>query len=169
MAAAVSVVCMETFSGWVLTVITRRDKPCRDLMESFGVSRAGNRIVENVGVAITHGHRAGMFHHAGGFVYTDKSGAAKVRNRSVFATTERKIEWVSPEELDASLLDVVTMVGHSRYLHLAVAINCIHGLIMLQYLHHATRLKGYRYETPDLMPSPLSLVSWVRSSVCGSF
>lgn len=81
----------------------------RRLMESFGVSRAGNRIVENVGVAIRQGHCVGMFHHAGGFVYADKSRIAKVRNRSAFEPPERKIEWVAPEELDAALVDVVRM------------------------------------------------------------
>lgn len=79
------------------------------LMESFGVSRAGNRIVENVCVAIRQGHLVGMFHHAGGFVYADKSQIAKVRNRSAFEPQERKIEWVAPEELDAALVDVVRM------------------------------------------------------------
>jgi very-short-patch-repair endonuclease len=77
------------------------------LMESFGVSRAGNRIVESVGIAIGHGHRVGIFHHSGGFVYADKSRTAKVRNRGALEATERKIEWVSPEELDAALMDVV--------------------------------------------------------------
>ena len=79
----------------------------RRLMESFGVSRAGNRIVESVGIAIGHGHRAGIFHHSGGFVYADKSRAATVRNRCALEVNERKIEWVSPEELDTALLDVV--------------------------------------------------------------
>jgi hypothetical protein len=77
------------------------------LMESFGVSRAGNRIVESVGIAIGHGHCVGIFHHSGGFVYADKSRIAKVRNRGAFEATERKIEWVSREELDAALMDVV--------------------------------------------------------------
>ena len=79
------------------------------LMSSFGVARAGNRIVENVGVSIRHGHRAGLFHHADGFVYADRSRAAEVRNRSALEPPERKIEWVSPEELDAALVEVVRM------------------------------------------------------------
>lgn len=79
------------------------------LMETFGVSRAGNRIVENVGVALKHGHRTGVFHHSGGFVYADKARAAVVRNRSGLETAERRIEWVSPEELDTALMDVVRM------------------------------------------------------------
>ena len=85
------------------TEITKR------LMESFGVSRAGSRITENVGVAIKHGHRNGMFHYAGEFVYADKTRSAKARNRSAFEPSERKIELIAKEELDAAILDVVRM------------------------------------------------------------
>ena len=81
----------------------------RRLMEAFGVSRAGSRIVESVDVALRHGHRSGMFHFAGGFAYTDTSRIAKVRNRSALASSERKIEWVSPEEMDAALLEVIRL------------------------------------------------------------
>lgn len=79
------------------------------LMDSFGVLRAGSRIVENVDVAINQGHRAGTFYHSGGFLYDDNSCKAKVRNRSELEPAERKIEWVAPEELDAALLDVVRL------------------------------------------------------------
>ncbi|MDP2821207.1 MAG: hypothetical protein Q8O52_00810 [Sulfuritalea sp.] len=66
-------------------------------------------LTESVGVAIKHGHRAGMFYHANGFIYADKGRAATVRNRSKFEPTERKIELIAPEEMDAALLDVVRM------------------------------------------------------------
>ena len=79
------------------------------LMESFGVSRTGSRISENVGAAIKHGHRNKLFHYAGGFVYADKTCAAKARNRSAFEPSERKIELIAKEELDAAILEVVKM------------------------------------------------------------
>ncbi len=85
------------------TEVTKR------LMESFGVSRAGSRISENVDAAIKHGHRNKLFHYAAGFVYTDKACAAKARNRSAFEPSERKIELIAKEELDAAILDVVRM------------------------------------------------------------
>jgi very-short-patch-repair endonuclease len=96
------------------------------LMESFGLSRAGNRIIESVGMALSHGHRAGLFHHTGGFVYADKERPVTVRNRRDLETAERKIEWVSPEELDVSLLDVVRM-GYSISQDAAVssALECL--------------------------------------------
>ena len=77
------------------------------LMESFGVSRAGSRITDKVNAALGHGHRAGMFHRVGGFVYGDKTCSTSIRNRSAFESALRKIEWVAPEELDAALLEAV--------------------------------------------------------------
>ena len=51
------------------------------------------------------------------------------------------------------------VVGIDRYLHFAVAINRIRGFILVQYLHHAMRLKDYCYETPSLTPSRRRLAS----------
>lgn len=79
------------------------------LLAAFGLSRAGNRIVDNVISAIHYGHRNGLFHYQAGFVYADSSLSAKVRNRGLLEVTERKIELVPPEEIDAALLDVIRM------------------------------------------------------------
>jgi very-short-patch-repair endonuclease/DNA polymerase III delta prime subunit len=79
------------------------------LMDAFGVSRAGSRITEAVSSAIQQGHRGGAIHFANGFVYADKTKLANVRNRNAFEASEKKIEYVAPEELDAALLDVVRM------------------------------------------------------------
>ena len=54
-------------------------------------------------------HGEVLFHQSGGFLYADKSRLATVRNRSQLEAAERKIEWVSPEELDIALLEVVSM------------------------------------------------------------
>ncbi len=81
----------------------------RRLMDAFGVSRAGSRITEAVSAAIQQGHRSGTFHFSNGFVYSDKTKLANVRNRNVFEAAEKKIEHVAPEELDAALLEVVRM------------------------------------------------------------
>lgn len=77
------------------------------LLTAFGLSRAGKRIVENVTAAIYHGHKNSQFHYQAGFVYADNSLGAKVRNRSLLEVTERKIELVAPEEIDAALLEVI--------------------------------------------------------------
>jgi hypothetical protein len=81
----------------------------RRLMASFGVSRAGVRIVERVALALSHGHRAELFQQADGFIYADKERSATVRNRSALASSERRIEWVAPEEIEVALLAVVRM------------------------------------------------------------
>src|SRR5207249_20550 len=81
----------------------------RRLMESYGLSRAGNRIAANVSDAIKAGTRARLFFYADGFVYADKQREARIRNREALETTERKIELVAPEEIDAALLEVVRL------------------------------------------------------------
>jgi hypothetical protein len=81
----------------------------RRLMDAFGVSRARSRITEAVSAAIQQGHRSGTFHFFNGFVYSDKTKLANVRNRNAFESAEKKIEHVAPEELDAALLEVVRM------------------------------------------------------------
>ena len=81
----------------------------RRLMESYGLSRAGNRIAANVSEAIKAGTRAGLFFYADGFIYADKQREARIRSREALETTERKIELVAPEEIDAALLEVVRL------------------------------------------------------------
>lgn len=79
------------------------------LLTAFNLGRAGNRIVDNVTSAIKYGHHNGAFHYQAGFVYADSSLGAKVRNRSMLESAERKIELVPPEEIDAALLEVIQM------------------------------------------------------------
>jgi len=77
------------------------------LMESFGVSRAGNRITEKIGIALKYGQRTGLFYCCAGFLYADDNREAKVRSRSSLESVERKIDLIAPEELDAALLEVI--------------------------------------------------------------
>jgi very-short-patch-repair endonuclease len=79
------------------------------LLTAFSLSRAGNRIVDNVTSAIRHGHRSGAYHFQDGFVYADSSLTAVVRNWSHLESTERKIEFVPPQEIDTALLEVIEM------------------------------------------------------------
>jgi len=49
-----------------------------------------------------------------GFLYVDQRRNAKVRSRAELNSTERKIEWVAPEEIDEAILDVVRIgLSHS--------------------------------------------------------
>ena len=81
----------------------------RRLIESYGLSRAGNRIAAKVSEALKAGTRAGLFFYADGFVYADKQREVRIRSREALETTERKIELVAPEEIDAALLEVVRL------------------------------------------------------------
>lgn len=82
----------------------------RRLLESYGVSRAGNRIVTQVSKAIEAGTKAGLFFYADDFLYTDEQRQVKIRSRATLEPTERKFELVAPEEIDAALLEVVRLV-----------------------------------------------------------
>lgn len=79
----------------------------RRLMEAFGVSRAGSRITQAISRAFEHGVRATLFNHVDGFLHIEPRGEVQARSRSAFAPAERRIEWVSPEELDAALLQAI--------------------------------------------------------------
>lgn len=92
----------------------------RRLTESYGLSRAGNRIAAHVSKAIKIGISAGLFFYADGFLYTDRQREAKIRNRERLEASERKIEWVAPEEIDAALLEVVRL-GFSMDAEAAIA------------------------------------------------
>jgi len=85
------------------TEVTRR------LMEAFGVTRAGARITNAVEQAIRLGVQHRLFHGRGGFMYSAENKAIPIRNRAHFESSERKVEWVAPEELDQALVETVTL------------------------------------------------------------
>jgi very-short-patch-repair endonuclease len=108
----------------------------RRLMESYGLNRAGNRIAANVSEAIKAGVRAGLFFYASGFVYADKQREARIRSREALEPTERKIELVAPEEIDAALLEVVRL-GFS----MGSAVTISGALEMLGFGRATNRMK----------------------------
>ena len=74
------------------------------------MSRAGNRITDNINLAIKYGNKNSYFNYFDGFLYKDSSREIlEIRNRSNLAIADRKIEYVAPEELDCALLDVIKM------------------------------------------------------------
>jgi very-short-patch-repair endonuclease len=81
----------------------------RRLMESYGLSRAGTRIAATISEALKAGTGAGLFFYTDGFVYADQQREASIRSREALEPTERKIELVAPEEIDAALLEVVRL------------------------------------------------------------
>ncbi|HEY1011124.1 MAG TPA: DUF3320 domain-containing protein, partial [Herpetosiphonaceae bacterium] len=86
-----------------------REDVTRRLLARYGLTRAGSRIAGAVDEAVAVGARAGLFVHAGGFLYADGQRAARPRSRAALEPAERKIELVAPEELDAALLETVRL------------------------------------------------------------
>lgn len=87
------------------TEVTRR------LMEAFGVTRAGSRITNAVEQAIRLGVQHRLFHGRGDFMYSveNKAIPIPIRSRAHFESSERKVEWVAPEELDQALVETITL------------------------------------------------------------
>ena len=81
----------------------------RRIMEAYGVTRAGARITSAIEEAIRFGARKEAYLTRGSFVYSTGGKSVPTRSRAHFETTERKIEWVAPEELDQALLETVTL------------------------------------------------------------
>jgi very-short-patch-repair endonuclease/DNA polymerase III delta prime subunit len=79
----------------------------RRVMDSFGVSRAGSRIVDAVKSALQYGAALGTFKYEDGFAYAITSGDVAIRNRSDFENAEKKIEHVAPVEIEEALLHCV--------------------------------------------------------------
>jgi very-short-patch-repair endonuclease len=79
----------------------------RRLLDFFGLKRAGNQVSAKINDAITVGHRIGLFDYHGGFLYADKNRTSTVRSRREFDTNDRKLERVSPEEIDVALLEAI--------------------------------------------------------------
>lgn len=81
----------------------------RRLMEAFCVTRAGSRITSAVEDAIDRGIRQRLFHRRGDFIYSVERRPIPIRSRAERESSERKIEWVAPEELDQALVETVTL------------------------------------------------------------
>ncbi len=81
----------------------------RRLLEAFGVTRAGSRINNAVEEAIRTGVQHRFFAGRGDFIYPADDRPAVVRSRANLDTSERKFEWIAPEELDQALIETVRL------------------------------------------------------------
>lgn len=81
----------------------------RRLLEAFGLARAGARIQARVDQAVTLCERSQRAVRRGEFIYAPGASVFPVRDRSEFPSTEKNIEWVAPEEIDAALLEGVRL------------------------------------------------------------
>lgn len=86
-----------------------RDEVTKRLMDAYNVVRTGSRITSTVQEAIDHCSARRLFEVRGDFLYEGDMTHFPVRDRSAFVSTDRKIEWVAPEEIDAALLESIRL------------------------------------------------------------
>ncbi|XZG69332.1 DUF3320 domain-containing protein [Chitinibacteraceae bacterium HSL-7] len=85
------------------TEVTRR------LLAAFGASRAGARISRAMDEALQLGVERQRLVLRGDFVYAADGRAIPVRSRAEWDSSERKIEWIAPEELDEALVTTLAL------------------------------------------------------------
>lgn len=85
------------------------DEVAKRLMDAHGVARSGSRIAARLSVALQHAAAQRLIDVRGEFVHAIGGDPVEVRDRSSFSSTERKIELVAPEELDAALVASVRL------------------------------------------------------------
>jgi hypothetical protein len=76
--------------------------------EGAGLKRAGNRIQDVVGQAIQQAVKGGFICQRGDFLWINGMERPPVRDRSLLDATERKMEFIAPEELEESLLQEIS-------------------------------------------------------------
>lgn len=102
----------EALLGLIKTVLAveapiHQDELARRLMDAYGLKRMGVKIEAKLDATIVAGVRRKLLHRSGSFIYQDESRAATLRNRGELGTSEKKIELVSPEELDMALIEII--------------------------------------------------------------
>jgi hypothetical protein len=76
-------------------------------MDAFGVTRQGSRITAAVEQAIGIGIQQRHFLRRGEFLHLADNRPVVIRSRAHWESSERKLEWVAPEELDRALIDII--------------------------------------------------------------
>jgi very-short-patch-repair endonuclease len=79
----------------------------RRIADAAGVQRVGNRIQKAFQSACTYGHMYKMFEDRKGFLWAYEPAPIQVRDRSDCPPQQKKIEYVPPEEICASIEQAV--------------------------------------------------------------
>ena len=132
------------------------DEVTKRLMDAYSVVRAGSRITTTVQEAIAHCSARRLFEVRENFLYEGGMLRVSVRDRSAFSSTDRKIEWVAPEEIDAALLESIRL-GFSLSFEDAVAT----AIEMLGFGRVTQRISGTVEERLNI------LIKSRRASVSG--
>ena len=105
---------LDQLGGMIKRIVSaeapvHRDEVTKRLMNAYSVVRAGSRITATVQEAIAHCSARRLFEVREDFLYEGAMLRVPVRDRSAFASADRKIEWVAPEEIDAALLESIQL------------------------------------------------------------
>ncbi|MBA4252088.1 MAG: DUF3320 domain-containing protein [Chlorobiaceae bacterium] len=97
----------------LISLIVKAEAPVHEVVvikritESFGLNRAGSRIVDAISSAIVSGSKKMIFDYQDGFLSISKNSKVTFRNWSNLDSSEKKIEYVSSQEIDATINHVV--------------------------------------------------------------
>ena len=123
----VEVVAVESPVFWL--------EAARRVANAVGIQRLGNRIQDSFRSACEVGSRAGRFTVRGGFLWRTDMAAATIRDRSDLPQSAKKIEYVSPEEIQGAIEQVI----QSSY-----------GLASDDVASYACRLLGFARLTDEM-------------------
>lgn len=79
------------------------------ITDALGIGRIGNRILERIVQGAKNGHQNNLFYYSNEFLYHDVNKIVEVRDRSELDPTFKKIEYVTPEEIQKALIDTISM------------------------------------------------------------
>lgn len=101
------------FSEWIRDIVriespVHQDEVARRIADAVGVQRIGTRIAAAFEAGMSAAERNGGIKKRRGFLWTSDMQVPPVRDRSDLPASSKKIELISPEEIAAAILHVVT-------------------------------------------------------------
>lgn len=79
------------------------------ITDSYGIGRIGNRIYEKIVQGAKYGHQNNLFFYSNEFLYHDANKIVEVRDRSELEPSFKKIENITPEEIQKALINTISM------------------------------------------------------------
>ena len=118
--ATLHLVSLHRMPGWIKEVVdiespVHQDEVARRIANSAGVKRIGRRIRVAFAQALSIAARDGLVTQKGQFLWHPDMKTPKLRSRSQFPASSRRLSLISPEEMALAILEVVrTSYGISR-------------------------------------------------------
>jgi hypothetical protein len=77
------------------------------ITDSVGVSKAGSRITAQIDLAIKFGNNTQLFFYENPFLFQDSKKEVQVRDRSNLPATNKKIDYISNEEIILAIIEIL--------------------------------------------------------------